>query len=158
MVETGRGREARAGVAPGRRHEGPGQWLDAIAPEECWQLLAPRRLGRIGFTAHSGRPVILPVNYCVSDHKIVIRSARGPKLEAAGRGDLVAFEVDELDVVARTGWSVSITGRARWVRDPRELARLAKVDVEPWVAGDRDEVIVINPMHVAGRRLAAPTA
>lgn len=156
MVEAGRGRGDRERLAPGRNHGGPGNWLDAIDADECWDLLRGCRLGRIGFTAHSGRPVILPVNYAVAHRRIVIRSGRGPKLAAAGRGELVGFEADQIDQDAHTGWSVSMTGRARWVRDPLELARLAVLDLMPWVAGPRDEVIEIAPVHLAGRRLREP--
>jgi len=158
MVEDSRGRQERDQLRPGSRHEGDGNWLDAIGPEECWRLLAPRRLGRIGFTAHSGHPVILPVNYVVHDGTIVIHSGRGPKLEAARRRDLVAFEVDEIDRETHTGWSVVATGRARWVHDPRELDALATIDLTCWAAGPRDEVIVIKPLHIAGRRLSTPRA
>jgi len=156
MVEDSRGREQRDELHPGSHPGGAGNWLDAIGPEECWRLLAPRRVGRIGFTAHSGHPVILPVNYVVHDGTIVIHTGRGPKLEAARRRDLVAFEVDEIDRETQTGWSVSLTGRARWVRDSRELLALAKADLTPWAAGPRDEVIVIKPINIAGRRLSTP--
>lgn len=153
MVEGARGRTAREQLAPGRHPDGPGNWLDEIDPDECWRLLETRELGRLGFTAHSGRPVILPVNYAITDGTIVVRSGRGPKLEAARRGDLVAFEVDEIDLDTRVGWSVAITGRARWVRDPRELAHVASLDLMTWAAGPRDEVIAVHPIHVGGRRL-----
>jgi len=156
LVEATRGRAGRDQLAPGRHPEGPGNWLDPINPEESWRLLAPRRFGRLGFTAHSGAQVILPVNYVVHDRTIVIRSGRGPKLDAAHRGDQVAFEVDEIDLDAHTGWSVSVTGRARWVRDANELATLVGIDLTAWAAGPRDELIVIEPSHVGGRRLTPP--
>lgn len=150
-----RGREERERLAPGRRPDGPGNWLAAIGTDECWRLLATQRLGRIGFTAHSGHQVILPVNYVVHEGTIMIRSGRGPKLEAARRGALVAFEVDAIDLDAHTGWSVTIGGHARWVRDPRELTSLTAVDFPAWAGGPRNEIVVIEPAHVAGRRLSA---
>lgn len=156
VVEAGRGRAERDRLAPSVVHDGPSSWLEAIEPDECWRLLAEGRLGRIGFTAHSGRPVILPVNYTLDDRTILIRSGGGPKLEAARRGDLVAFEVDEIDAEAHTGWSVSVTGRARWVSDPHELARLETSEWETWAAGPRDHVIAVEPLHVGGRWLREP--
>lgn len=156
MVDAGDGRAQRDSLTPGRQPAGPGNWLEEIESADCWKLLAGTCLGRIGFTAHGGRPVILPVNYAVADRTILIRTGRGPKLAAAERNDLVAFEVDDIDLVARTGWSVSVTGRGRRIDDPSERARLAPCLV-PWAAGPRGELVVITPMHVGGRRLVNPT-
>jgi nitroimidazol reductase NimA-like FMN-containing flavoprotein (pyridoxamine 5'-phosphate oxidase superfamily) len=156
VVETGRARTERDALAPNRRTSGPGGRLDRIHPEECWILLGTTMLGRLGFTAHSGHPVILPVNYMVVDRTIYIRSGRGPKLGAAERGDRVAFEVDQIDPDTRKGWSVSVTGRARWVRQPTDLARLGLAELQPWAAGPREHIIAIQAIHIDGRRLAAP--
>ncbi|HVV77281.1 MAG TPA: pyridoxamine 5'-phosphate oxidase family protein [Mycobacteriales bacterium] len=155
MVDDARGRAERERLAPGRRADGSGSWLDAIDPDDAWELLRSHHLGRVAFSAHSGRPVIVPVNYAVHDRQIVIRTGRGPKLEAARRGDLVAFEVDQIDLVAHTGWSVTLTGRARWVREPSTLARLTALDLEVWAGGPRNETIAIEPLHIGGRRLVA---
>lgn len=155
MVDDARGRAERERLAPGRRGGGPGNWLDAIDSADAWELLRSHHLGRLAFSAHSGRPVILPVNYAVHDQHIVIRTGRGPKLEAARRGELVAFEVDEIDMEAHTGWSVTLTGKARWVRDPSTLAQLGAIDLNVWAGGSRDETIVIEPLHIGGRRLLA---
>lgn len=141
-------------LLPGRRSADEGVWLDAIDVEECWRLLQGTRVGRIGFTAHSGHPLILPVNYAIANRHVYIRSGRGPKLDAARRSDVVAFEVDDIDLERRTGWSVSVAGRAQWVRDVRELAIVGDVVPRPWVAGPREELIVIDPIHVGGRRLS----
>jgi len=156
IVEAASSRADRDRLAPGRRPDGPGNWLEALDADECWRLLGTRRLGRLGFTAHSGRLVILPVNYAIDDRRIVIRTGPGPKLEAARRGDFVAFEVDEIDLDVHTGWSVTVTGRARWIREPAELARVGPLDLSTWAAGPRDRVIVVEPSHVGGRRLDIP--
>jgi hypothetical protein len=152
-VDDAHSRAERDRLALGRNPDGPGNGLRELGGEECWALLASQRFGRIGFSAHSGRPVILPVNYAVTDHQILIRTGRGPKLEAARRQDLVAFEVDEIDVEGQVGWSVTLTGRAHWVREPATLARLGAVDFAVWAAGPRSELIVIEPLHIGGRRL-----
>jgi hypothetical protein len=157
MTDDAQARSERDRLAPGRRPDGEGSRLDQIDVDECWRLIEGVKIGRIGFTAHSGHPLILPVNYEVADGRLLIRSGRGPKLDAARRGDLVAFEVDEIDLALRTGWSVTIAGHARWVRDVRELATVDNATPVPWVAGTRNELIVIEPVHVGGRRLTAPS-
>ena len=155
MADDAEARADRARLAPGTHSDTDDNWLDAISIDECWDLLQTAKIGRIGFTAHSGYPVVLPVNYSVVDHRVFLRTGRGPKLEAARRGDLVAFEVDDIDIELRTGWSVSITGAARWIRESCELAAVQGLVAHAWAAGPRDELVVIEPVHVGGRRLCA---
>lgn len=149
-------RRRRDQLQPGAHPDGPGHWLEDLSVEHCWELLAAGNFGRLAFTAHSGAPVILPVNYAVHGQAIVIRTGPGPKLGAAGRADHVAFEIDEVDIGSRTGWSVVVSGRARHVRSEREREELDRVGVTPWAAGPRDEYVVIEPCHIAGRKLLAP--
>jgi hypothetical protein len=96
------------------------------------------------------------VNFSVVDRRVLIRSGRGPKLEAARRGDLVAFEADRIDLERHTGWSVTLSGRARWAREASERAALEAKLPAAWVAGPRDELIVIDPLHIGGRRIDLP--
>ena len=151
-----KGRRQRTQLAPGAQPGDPGQVLEAIEPWQCWDLLTTQPFGRLSFTGHSGVPVIVLVNYVVDGETVVLRSGRGPKLNAASRGDLVAFEADEIDVVGRTGWSVVVIGQAHVVNDAAERRRLSALDLRPWVAGPRDDYIVITPRNVAGRWLRAP--
>jgi uncharacterized protein len=65
---------------------------------------------------------------------VVFRTGEGTKLDAAIVGSRVAFEVDETDAAARTGWSVVVRGEAVEVTDPAELARLRKLR---WIRGRR---------------------
>ena len=145
--------EQRDHLAPGARPSGPGQLLDAIAPDECWELLASQQIGRLAFSAQGGLPVVLPVNYLVDDQTVVFRTGRGPKLTAAARREVVAFEVDQIDVETHTGWSVVVIGQAALVTMPGERARVEALGLRPWVAGPRDEYVVIAPRNVAGRFL-----
>ena len=54
----------------------------------------------------------LPVTFAVLDHAVVLRTAADTRLAAAADGAVRAFEVDEVDPVTRTGWSVVVTGVA----------------------------------------------
>lgn len=152
-VDFALGRQARRELRPGSRPAGEGSWLEQLPPDECWAQLAGAQIGRLAFTAHSGTPVILPVNYAVDDRTIVIRSGLGPKLSAGERGELVAFEVDDLDPGTRTGWSVVVLGALRVVRDPAEQAALGELGLVPWAAGPRTSYLRLRPRHVSGRRL-----
>ena len=143
--------EQRDHLAPGARPGGPGQLLDSIAAEECWDLLASQQVGRLSFTAQGGLPVILPVNFVVDGETIAFRSGRGPKLVAAARREIVAFEADQIDADCRTGWSVVVIGQASLVTNAAQRRRLDALGLRPWVAGPRDEYVVITPRNVAGR-------
>lgn len=152
-VADARRTDERARLGPGAKPTGSGAVLEALSEAECWEMLDTAVFGRLAFTAHSGAPVIVPVNHVVDGHDIVLRTGHGPKRAAALRGDLVAFEVDDIDPIARSGRSVVVTADARVVEDPTELSRLRALSLQPWAAGPRDDYVVLTPRHVAGRRL-----
>lgn len=131
----------------------PRQALD-LTEGECWELLESVSVGRVVFT-HRAMPAIRPVNHLVDHRTIVIRSHMGAAIASrasAGNGSVVCYEADELDPVRHTGWSVIVTGMARLVQDPDAIARYEK-SLEPWIAGQMDHVIAIEPRFVSGIRL-----
>ncbi|MFE3448812.1 pyridoxamine 5'-phosphate oxidase family protein [Nonomuraea sp. NPDC059194] len=128
--------------------------LQVLSRAECLELLSSAEIGRIVFTDHA-LPAVQPVNFCLRDGHIVIRTNPGSKLAAATRHAVVAFEADDFDTLARTGWSVTAVGRARAVQDEAERARLAELPLRPWAPGDRSHYIVIRIEQVSGRRIIA---
>ncbi|TYB70082.1 pyridoxamine 5'-phosphate oxidase family protein [Nonomuraea sp. PA05] len=134
--------------------------LRELPETEALRLLAGVPFGRIVFTRHA-LPAIRPVNHVVVGGQIVIRSSPGTILSAhvAPAEAVVAYEADDLDGYERLGWSVIITGVARLVTDPGEAARLRTL-LTPWVAGEMEQVIRIQPEIVTGFALvpAAATA
>jgi len=123
--------------------------LQALTTEECWDLLTSRQVGRLAYVARAGRPDIVPVNYIVHERAVLLRSGVGPKLQAAERRDVVAFEVDEVDEATRSGWSVVVVGRAEVLRPSAQAAPAPA----PWATGPRHSVMRIAPERVTGRRL-----
>jgi hypothetical protein len=65
------------------------------------------------------------------------------------RMSLEAEGIDERDLL---GWYVSVTGVARDVVDPAELARLRELVVEPLGAGPKSYWIQLRPETILGRR------
>jgi nitroimidazol reductase NimA-like FMN-containing flavoprotein (pyridoxamine 5'-phosphate oxidase superfamily) len=131
----------------------PRQAID-LTEAECWQLMRGVSLGRVVFTQHA-MPAIRPVNHVVDDRKIIIRSHAGAAIVSravAGDGSVVCYEADDLDPVRHTGWSVIATGMARLVVEPAALARYRDL-LEPWIAGEMDHVVAIEPEFVSGIRL-----
>lgn len=126
--------------------------MEMLRRAEALRLLATQKIGRIAVTS-GALPVILPVNFTVVGEEIVIRTTRGTKLDAATRGAVVAFEVDDFDAWAHTGWSVAVTGVAREVTDAAEQAALARQSLARWAPVDGDRIIAISTEIVSGRRI-----
>ena len=131
----------------------PRQALE-LTESECWQLLKSASLGRVVFTHHA-MPAIRPVNHLVDGQTIIFRSHLGAAIVSrtgAGDGTVVCYEADDLDAARHTGWSVIVTGLARLVREPAAIERYERA-LEPWIAGQMDHVISIEPRLISGIRL-----
>jgi nitroimidazol reductase NimA-like FMN-containing flavoprotein (pyridoxamine 5'-phosphate oxidase superfamily) len=84
--------------------------LQELSHEACLELLATQEIGRLGVNAEH-YPMIFPVNYALDQATVVFRTRPGTKLSATGHAN-VTFEVDQIDPVRRTGWSVLVCGSA----------------------------------------------
>lgn len=127
-----------------------------LARAECLQLLASSHFGRLGVTVRDGAPVIRPLNYVFDERSqcVAFRTARGSKLHALLQTKRAAFEVDDIDPDARTGWSVIIVGVAEEVTNQSEVRRLDKLGLDVWAPGDRAHWVRIRAWTVSGRRIA----
>jgi nitroimidazol reductase NimA-like FMN-containing flavoprotein (pyridoxamine 5'-phosphate oxidase superfamily) len=117
---------------------------------ECLRLLAGGCVGRVVFT-DAALPAALPVNYVLDGEEVLFRTRLGSQLAGAVPGNVVAFEVDRIDVATRTGWSVLGVGEAYEVRDPSRLAGLADSGPEPW-APRQDGVVMCIPLQLLSGR------
>ncbi|MEU6772302.1 pyridoxamine 5'-phosphate oxidase family protein [Streptomyces sp. NPDC046759] len=125
---------------------------------EALRLLGSVSLGRLVFTRQA-LPTVRPVHHILVDGDIVIRTHEGAALtsqtEADGTGVVVAYEADAIDPVTHLGWSVVVTGYARPVTDPDELAR-ARGLLPLWAArpgtgrAETDQAMRIRPELVTG--------
>jgi nitroimidazol reductase NimA-like FMN-containing flavoprotein (pyridoxamine 5'-phosphate oxidase superfamily) len=120
---------------------------------ECLRLLAKVPVGRIVHT-RDALPAVLPLNFTLDgDGAVVLRTAAASELVRAIDGSVVAFQADEVDAAAHSGWSVVVTGPAAVVTDPAERERLNRTGPRSW-APSPDEVFVrIEPELVTGRAL-----
>jgi len=125
---------------------------------ESLRLISAGGIGRIAYMSRFG-PAVLPVNYKWHDGAIVFRTARHSALDEdlqtgiAGGDYKVAFEIDELDMAGRQGWSVLIQGPAHHVDSEAERAAAKQAGVEPWAGGERELFVRIVPSRVTGRRI-----
>jgi len=130
-----------------------GRVLRAISPTECFNLLEPGGIGRVGFTTADG-VMMLPVNFAVSGKAIIFRTAPDTLLALHADARL-SFEVDHFDEAFNGGWSVLVHGHAHQVTDEREVQHLegATPHLQPWAPGARDVYVRIVPTHISGRSI-----
>ena len=128
--------------------------LFVLSRKTCLQLLRETSLGRVGITVDA-LPVILPVNYRLLGERIVFRTSPGTKLDAATRNAIVAFEVDEIEPVSHSGWSVVVVGTAREVTDPADVEELAHANIPRWASSGSERVVEVSTELVTGRRIGS---
>jgi len=126
--------------------------LEEIGEAECMALMAGQRVGRL--IVSGSPPLIFPVNYVVDGSAVVLRTAAGSKLDAVRHDALVTFEVDSIDPVSETGWSVVATGTVR--EEVHLYGGSGRAQPRPWSTGIRAYWLRIEPMTVTGRRLHRP--
>ncbi len=130
--------------------------LEELSVEECWRHLALKSVGRLAVSI-ANRPDVFPVNYRLDNETIVVRTAPGLKLAAATLGDAVAFEVDSLDELMQTGWSIVVQGTAREIDGTEELLEADHLHVQPWAGGPKRRYLRIVPDRITGRRIPSIT-
>jgi hypothetical protein len=124
--------------------------LTQVDRAEALRLLGTVSLGRIVFTQHA-LPAVRPVNHLMDGDDIIVRLHEGATLASIvaptdASGVVVAYET-------HIGWSVVVTGYARRVTDPGELARYA-ARLRPWVEHPAmNAALRIRPDLVTGLRL-----
>ena len=131
--------------------------LVKLTEAEAVALLGTEQVGRLVYTRRA-LPAVTPVNFVLRDGAIWIWTASASSMAQAVRGAVVAFEVDRLDEVTRTGWSVTILGVAELVVDEAEIELATTLGPEPWVPGRKEHLLRIPLKMVSGRRIAPPAA
>jgi nitroimidazol reductase NimA-like FMN-containing flavoprotein (pyridoxamine 5'-phosphate oxidase superfamily) len=103
--------------------------------------------------------MVLPVTYGMYNGDVVFRTSPYGALSALADRTNVAFEIDEVDQDAGTGWSVLVRGWAQAVVGSYDLVTLWQMDgVVPWATGTRNLFISITPHAITGRAVKAPFA
>lgn len=128
--------------------------LAYFSRDECLKLLRQGSVGRLAVVI-DGQPHVLPLNYVADEDGVIV--FRTADLAAATEAALanVAFEVDEIDLARRQGWSVTVHGFGREITGTldRDSQRLLRMPVHPWARSQRDRWFKITPKEITGRRL-----
>jgi hypothetical protein len=119
-------------------------WLDEA---RCWDLLRSRSIGRLAVEQPGRGPLVVPVAYVVKGRTIVFRTALGTKVDALLAG-AASFQVDDVDSLRRTGWSVLVDGHAavRWAEDQ-------EAPHGGWVSWHLPLTVTLTPDAISGREV-----
>ena len=123
-----------------------------LDPAESMELLAAKKVGRIGFLGEDG-PVVLPMNYILADNHVIVRTAAFGVVARSALDQKVAFQVDDVDDFLEAGWSVLIAGSATMLSDAQMQALKFGGSPDPWAEGPRPLFLSIACDRVSGRRL-----
>jgi nitroimidazol reductase NimA-like FMN-containing flavoprotein (pyridoxamine 5'-phosphate oxidase superfamily) len=125
--------------------------LEILSSEECLRLLKQGGVGRIALPG-AGAPEIRPGNFVVNERAIIVRTGEGALLAAARRGVDAAFEIDGIDRLEHTGWSVLATGSLRELPGDDHTSALP---LRAWASGTKDRFIALSIKELSGRRVPA---
>ena len=131
--------------------------IEELDRDESLRLISAGGIGRIAYTSRFG-PTVLPVNYTFYEGAIIFRTAENSALDEdlrtgiAGADYEVAFEIDDIDVAGKMGWSVLVQGPAHHVTGP-EREEAYRACVEPWAPGPKELLVRIVPSRITGRRI-----
>jgi nitroimidazol reductase NimA-like FMN-containing flavoprotein (pyridoxamine 5'-phosphate oxidase superfamily) len=127
---------------------------EELSRAECLELLQyDSYVGRLGVIV-DGRPQVLPVNYLAGETSLVFCTAPG-SVPSSTIGQSVAFEVDGIRSLYRSGWSVLVQGVAEQVTDPTEIEQLRHGPLKSWAAPGPQVWVRVSIDEISGRRLPA---
>ena len=132
--------------------------VERLDESECMELLSTARIGRLIYNSRYG-PVALPSEYKIYKGSIVFPTYRTLFTEEDLRTGIahaeyqVAVEADQTDPEAREGWLVLVRGTAHHLDTEAERASIASLGLKPWVEGEPEHFIRVNPIRIGGQRL-----
>jgi len=117
-----------------------------LTKRECLELLRTHAVGRLCIVEH-GYPLAVPISYTISDdeHQIVVRTS--PDTMLGRYVGLSSLEVDSIDLVIGTAWSVMVRGTVR-----RALGTFELPDPKPLITEARTQWITLDIDAISGRK------
>jgi uncharacterized protein len=126
--------------------------LEILGAADCLRLLRSVPLGRLVYT-YGGLPAVRLVNFVLDDDTIVFSTGPGDKLRAAERGDVVAFEADDMDDERHVGWTITAIGHLSVVSADEAAALRRTLPLHSWLPMDDPELVRVGIETLHGRRL-----
>ncbi|MBN9644529.1 pyridoxamine 5'-phosphate oxidase family protein [Corynebacterium mendelii] len=123
--------------------------VTVLSDDEALELMGTQALGRLVVRRKDDMD-IFPVNFCVDDGRIYIRTAEGAKLFSLSLNEDVLFEADSHSDDA--AWSVVVKGNATVLSDNRDIQYADTLPLKPWLPTLKYNFVRITPTTVSGRR------
>jgi len=123
-----------------------GPEIQILTRPECLLRLEHGGVGRIALPC-SGAPILRPVNFALHEGHVLIRTGEGTILSASDRGDPVSFEIDGIDALEHTGWSVIVIGKLRSYHEDREGPA---PPLRAWASGVKERLVVVHIDELTG--------
>jgi nitroimidazol reductase NimA-like FMN-containing flavoprotein (pyridoxamine 5'-phosphate oxidase superfamily) len=140
------------------REQSASSHFQVIPQERCEHLLAEHSTGRVAWQAADG-PQLLPITYAWYTERVVFRTSPYGVMSQLAQRTNVAFEIDQVDEKAGSGWNVLVRGTAEGITEPYHLVQLwSREGLVPWATGVRNLFIAITPHSISGRSVKAPFA
>lgn len=121
-----------------------------LAPCECWSLLRGSAVGRVVYT-YEAMPAVALVNYALVGELIVFAVGERSKLAGLLTGQVVAFEVDDVDPATGTGWSLVAIGQTVRVADTAVTDRVPSLAMYPSSLAGPEAYVGLAGEKVTGR-------
>jgi hypothetical protein len=119
-----------------------------VSGAEALWLVEGSSLGRLVYPLR-GQTLVRPARHVWECGHLIVRAP----VSAAVVPEAVTYQVDEIRVVAGTGWTVTLSGPAEVIADPDEAAHYRRT-LAGWTHGPHDSVLRLHPKSVTGFRLA----
>jgi uncharacterized protein len=134
------------------QHHSDQSRLAIVSPAECLRLLGSVPVGRLVYT-RGGMPAVRLVNFVLDEDTIVFTTGRGDKFQAAERGDVVAFEADDLDAERHLGWTVTAIGHLSVITADEAADLRRRLPLHSWMPMDDAQLVRLGIESIHGRRL-----
>ena len=118
----------------------------SLGLDECQRLLGTETLGRVALSVQA-LPSVVPVLFHLAGN-LVVFSVETDALYAALSDNIVAFEVDHIDIETHEGWVVVAVGRSGPVVDHTAMSQQQGADMTSTAA----RLIGISLDRLSGRR------
>lgn len=137
---------------------GPQSSPPAVLSEfECLMLLSRERIGRVALTVNA-LPAVLAVNYRVVEGTVMFYTGLGRRILAGLDEAVVAFEADQLDPDADTGWTVVVVGTAHHVTESGWVEAARRAGLRPRGDSDHAQLVCVRPEIITGRQIEGESA
>lgn len=123
--------------------------VHVLTRDQCLRLIDLGGVGRLAIRT-DGPPEIRPVNFLRQGDALIVRTGNGSIFSAAERAETAAFEIDGIDPLEHTGWSVVVTGKLRALATHPELLDLP---LRPWASGTKDQFVTLTLERVSGLQI-----